>query len=183
MGPSRSLSRVLRGPTFPDFYVSSSFEIFDTRIDREKFGTRNTRVSRSIRASSATYTRIAATYTRIAQRLSPTYLFCTISFTCRSFESNGTRIDRKWSIPLDSSTVSPPIRVPLGDSIVFTSSLLFLTIFSRFFRSHTTALCSRAKTAKNVPSFAFEWRKRLPSQPKRLIQVNLDLKRSCVQYN
>ena len=90
-----------------------------------KFGTQNTRVSRSIRASSTTYTRIATTYTRIAQRLSPTYLFCTISFTRRSFESNGTRIDRKWSIPLDSSTISSRIRVPLGDSIVFTSSLLF----------------------------------------------------------
>ena len=56
--------------------------------------------SRSIRVSTATYT-------RIAQHLSPTYLFCTMSFTHRNFESNGTRIDRKWSIPLDSSTVSP----------------------------------------------------------------------------
>ena len=136
----------------------------------------NRQCSRSIRVSTATYT-------RIAQLLSPTYLFCTITFTRRNFESNGTRIDRKWSIPLDSSTVSPRIRVPLGDSIIFTSSLLFWTIFSRFFRSHTTALRSRAKTAKNVPSFAFEFRKRLPSQPKRLIQVNLDSKRSYVQYN
>ena len=182
-GPSRSLPRVLRGPTFPYFCVLSSIEIFDTRIDRQKFDTQINRenclfwmFSQLIRVSTATYT-------RIMQRLSPTYLFCTISFTCRNFESNGTRIDQKWSIPLDSSTVSPQIRVPLSDSIVFTSSLLFFAIFSQFFRSHTTALRLRAKTAKNVPSFAFEWRKHLPSQPKRLIQVNLDSKRSYIQYN